>query len=204
MCGRGTQWLDAKSPHRKRPPRTRLWIGLFQGVNVGGNNKLPMKELAALLESEGLEQVKTYIASGNILFRSGLGEKALEKRIEEAIDRTFGFRPPLFLITLKHLEKLLRENPYRDREAQGKGQHFFFLKAPAKSADLEMLEGLKADGEEFTLTDHVFYLYAPAGVGRSKLVAKIDRAVQADMTARNLNTKVLIARDLGAGDGRLP
>jgi uncharacterized protein (DUF1697 family) len=172
-----------------------LWIGLLRGVNVGGANKLPMKELATLLESKGLEQVKTYIASGNLLFRSGLSGKALEKRIEDAIEARFGFRPPLFLVTLKHLEKLLAENPYRDREAQGKGQHFFFLKSPAKSADLELLEGLKADDEEFTLTDEVLYLYAPAGIGRSKLAEKIGRAIKADMTARNLNT-VMTLRDM--------
>ena len=172
-----------------------LWIGLFRGVNVGGNNKLPMRDLATLLESEGLEQVKTYIASGNILFRSGLSGKALEKRIEDAIEARFGFRPPIFLVTLNHLDKLLAENPYRGREAQGKGQHFFFLKSPAKSADLDLLESLKANGEEFTLTDEVFYLYAPAGIGRSKLAEKIGRAIKADMTARNLNT-VMTLRDM--------
>ena len=176
-----------------------LWIGLFRGINVGGNNKLPMKDLAALLTAEGLEGVRTYIASGNILFRSDLGVEALDAKIGDAIEGKFGFRPPLFLVTLQHLDKLLAENPYRDREAQGKGQHIFFLKAPARSADLDALGALKDNGEDFTLTDEAFFLYAPEGIGRSKLAEKIGRYVKADMTARNLNT-VEALRDM-ARDG---
>ena len=176
-----------------------LWIGLFRGINVGGNNKLPMKDLAALLTTEGLEGVRTYIASGNILFRSELGIEGLDAKIGDAIEGKFGFRPPLFLVTLDHLEKLLAENPYRDREAKGKGQHIFFLKAPARSADLEALAALKDNGEDFTLTDEAFFLYAPEGIGRSKLAEKIGRYIKADMTARNLNT-VETLRDM-ARDG---
>lgn len=176
-----------------------LWIGLFRGINVGGNNKLPMKELAALLTAEGLENVRTYIASGNILFRSELGIEALDKTIGDAIEGRFGFRPSLFLVTLEHLENLLATNPYRDWEAKGKGQHIFFLKARARSADLEGLAALKDNGEDFTLTDEAFFLYAPEGVGRSKLVEKMGKYIKADMTARNLNT-VETLRDM-AKDG---
>jgi len=165
-----------------------LWIGLFRGINVGGNNKLPMKELAQLLTAEGLENVRTYIASGNILFRSELGIETLDKKIGDAIEGRFGFRPSLFLVTLEHLEKLLNTNPYRDWEAKGKGQHIFFIKGPIKLADLEGLAALKDNGEDFTLTDEAFFLYAPEGVGRSKLVEKMGKYLKADMTARNLNT----------------
>jgi uncharacterized protein (DUF1697 family) len=166
----------------------KLWIGLFRGVNVGGNHKLPMKELKALMEAEGFTDVQTYIQSGNVVFRSGLSETETAARIETAIEQRFGFRPPLFLVTAEHLQKLLRENPFRDHEHKGKAQHFMFLKAPATSADLDALAALKANGEDFKLTDKVFYLYAPEGIGRSKLAEKIGRYIKADMTARNLNT----------------
>ncbi len=165
-----------------------LWIGLFRGINVGGNNKLPMKELAALLTAEGLENVRTYIASGNILFRSDRDIAALDKTIGDVVQGGFGFRPSLFLVTLDHLEKLLAANPYREWEAQGKGQHIFFIKGPVKLADLDGLAALKDNGEDFTLTDEAFFLYAPQGVGHSKLVEKMGKYIKADMTARNLNT----------------
>jgi len=166
----------------------KLWIGLFRGVNVGGNNKLPMKDLKALMEADGFADVHTYIQSGNVVFRSALSEADTADRIEAAIEKQFGFRPPLFLVTVDHLRKLLAENPFRDHEHKGKAQHFFFLKAPAVSADLDALAALKANGEDFRLTNEVFYLYAPEGIGRSKLAEKIGRHIKADMTARNLNT----------------
>lgn len=166
----------------------RLWIGLFRGVNVGGNNRLPMKDLKALMQAEGFTDVATYIQSGNVVFRSALSEADTAECIESAIERRFGFRPSLFLVTADHLRKLLDENPFRDREHKGKAQHFMFLKAPATSADLDALAALRANGEDFKLTGEVFYLYAPEGIGRSKLAEKIARYVKADMTARNLNT----------------
>jgi uncharacterized protein (DUF1697 family) len=166
----------------------QLWVGLFRGVNVGGNNKLPMKELAKMLEGLGFTDVKTYIASGNILFRSGLAEAEIETKIGGNVEKTFGFRPSLFLITLKHLEKVLAENPYKDHEHKGKAQHVFFFKAPPVKVDRERMDSLKADSEAYTITDELMYFYAPEGIGRSKLIEKIGQVIKADMTARNLNT----------------
>ncbi len=177
-----------------------LWVGLFRGINVGGNNKLPMKELAKLLESLGFAEVRTYIASGNILFRTGLPETEIETKIGDGVETTFGFRPSLFLITLRHLEKVLAENPYKDHEHKGKAQHVFFFKAPPSKVDRELMDSLKAGNEDYTVTDELMYLYAPEGVGRSKLVEKLGRAIKADMTARNLNTVETLrdmARDAG-------
>jgi uncharacterized protein (DUF1697 family) len=165
-----------------------LWIGLFRGINVGGNNKLPMKELVKVLEAAGLVDVKTYIASGNMLFQSDLPEASLQTLIGEQIQTHFGFRPLLFLITLTHLEKVIKANPYKDHEHQGKAQHIFFLKAPASLINHDLLESLRIESEAYSLTDDAFYLYAPEGIGRSKLVEKLHQGLKADMTARNLNT----------------
>lgn len=176
---------------------SKIWICLFRGINVGGNNKLPMKDLTKALLAAGLTEVKTYIASGNVLFRSDLDEAALEKRIGDLVETNFGFRPAIFLITLSHLEKVLAGNPYRDHEHQGKAQHVFFFKAPPETVDRALLDSLKAESEAYEITDEVMYLYAPEGIGRSKMVEKIGRAIKADMTARNLNT-VETLRDMAA------
>lgn len=167
---------------------SKVWIGLFRGINVGGNNKLPMKDLTRLMLAAGLSDVKTYIASGNVVFRSDLDEATLEKLIGDLVEQNFGFRPSVFLITLKHLEKAMAENPYRDREHKGKAQHVFFFKAPPIKVDVELLDSLKADSEAYEITDELMYLYAPEGIGNSKMAEKIGRAIKADMTARNLNT----------------
>jgi uncharacterized protein (DUF1697 family) len=176
---------------------SKVWIGLFRGVNVGGNHKLPMKELTKQMLAAGLEDVKTYIASGNVLFRSRKSEADLGEMIESLVEKSFGFRPSLFLITLKHLEEALAENPYRDHEHKGKAQHIFFFKAPPAKVDRELLDSLKADNEAYEITNERMYLYAPDGIGRSKMVEKLGRAVKTDMTARNLNT-VETLRDMAA------
>jgi uncharacterized protein (DUF1697 family) len=167
---------------------SKVWICLFRGINVGGNNKLPMKELTKVMLEAGMTEVKTYIASGNVLFRSDLAEATLEALIGDLVETGFGFRPSIFLITLAHLEKVLAENPFRDHEHKGKAQHVFFFKAPPSKVDRDLLDSLKADSEAYEVTDELMYLYAPEGIGRSKMSEKIGRAITADMTARNLNT----------------
>ena len=176
---------------------SKIWICLFRGINVGGNNKLPMKELTKVMLAAGLTDVKTYIASGNVLFGSDLNEAALEKLMGDLVETNFGFRPSIFLITLAHLEKALAENPFRNHEHQGKAQHVFFFKAPPTKVDRELLDSLKIDSEAYEITDELMYLYAPEGIGRSKMVEKLGRAIKADMTARNLNT-VETLRDMAA------
>ena len=165
-----------------------VWIGLFRGINVGGNHKLPMKELVKVMLGAGMTNVRTYIASGNVVFRSDRPEAALIAEIESLVEEHFGFRAQFFLITLKHLEKLMAANPFKDHELKGKAQHLFFLKGPASKVDYELMDNLKADNEEYRLTDECFYFYAPDGVGQSKLMEKLGRCIKADMTARNLNT----------------
>ena len=176
---------------------SKVWIALFRGINVGGHHKLPMKALTQALLEDGLTDVKTYIASGNVVFRSTLAASTLKTRIEDVVEKGFGFRPRTFVITLAHLDKVLAANPYKDAEHQGKAQHIFFFEAAPTSVDRAVLDTLKAPSEAYTVTDEVLYLYAPEGIGRSKLVEKIERAVAADMTARNLNT-VLAVRELAA------
>lgn len=166
----------------------KVWIGLFRGVNVGGNNKLPMKELVKLMEAEGFTRVKTYIASGNVVFRAEASEAELQKRIEDLVEANFGFRSKLFLVTADHLQKLLDANPFRDHEHKGAAQHLFFIQGPITKADTARMDELKAPNEAWHLTDECFYFYAPDGIGRSKLGEKLSQCLKADMTARNLNT----------------
>ena len=166
----------------------KTWIGLFRGVNVGGNNKLPMKDLVRLMTADGFAAVKTYIASGNVVFRTALGEAELQKRIEDLVEANFGFRSKVFLVMADHLQKLLDANPFKDHEHKGKAQHLFFIQGPIAKVDTARMDELKADNEAYHLTDECFYFYAPDGIGRSKLAEKLAQCLKADMTARNLNT----------------
>lgn len=174
----------------------QVWIGLFRGINIGGN-RMPMKDLVRLLAAEGLADVKTYIASGNVLFQSDRNPADLKAMIEALVENSFGFHSHLFLISLPHLEKLLAANPFRDHAHQGKAQHLFFIQGPITKADTARMDELKADNEAWHLTDDCFYFYGPDGVGRSKLIEKLGQCLKADMTARNLNTCETL-RDMAA------
>ena len=173
-----------------------VWIALFRGINIGGN-RMPMKDLVKVLEAEGLTGVKTYIASGNVLFRSDRAHDDLKATIEALVKANFGFHSNLFLITLPHIEKLMNANPYKNREHKGKAQHLFFIQGPITKIDTARMDELKADNEAYHLSDECFYFYAPDGIGRSKLIEKLGQCLKADMTARNLNTCETL-RDMAA------
>jgi uncharacterized protein (DUF1697 family) len=177
----------------------QIWIALLRGINVGGNNILPMKDLRGLLDDLGYENARTYIQSGNCVFQSGENEAGkLEGEIGSAIEKQFGFRPHVFVLTLDALDEAIAANPYPQANDDPKSLHFSFLAKPARDVDLGALEALKADNEAFTLTDAVFYLYAPDGIGRSKLAAKTERHLAVPMTGRNLRS-VLKITELARG-----
>lgn len=170
----------------------KIWIGLFRGINIGGN-RMPMKDLVKLMEAHGMTDVNTYIASGNVVFRSDKSEAELEQEILDLVEANFGFRTKLVLIGHERIRKLMAANPFRDHEHKGKAQHVFFLKAPASKVDNDRMQQLKAESEDYALTDEAFYFYAPDGIGQSKLIEKLGQCIKADMTARNLNTVETLA-----------
>jgi uncharacterized protein (DUF1697 family) len=82
----------------------KTYIALFRGINVGGNNVLPMKELVARLESIGAQNVKTYIQSGNAVFQSQeTNASLLSNKIIAAIKKSHGFEPQVFLLKLEDM-----------------------------------------------------------------------------------------------------
>lgn len=159
-------------------------IALLRGINVGGNNILPMKELVSLMEASGYKSVKTYIQSGNIVYQS---EDNDNEKLSSLIEQKFGFKPYVFVLSIDEFKRAMNNCPYQSD--QGKEIHYFFLEGNNIIIDHSLLESLKADSEQYQLIDNVFYLYAPDGIGRSKLVEKIAKAFPGTtMTARNLNT----------------
>lgn len=167
----------------------KTWIGLLRGINVGGNNLLPMAELRRDLEALNLKNVRTYIQSGNLVFDSQEGTAtSLAERITDQIERCHGFRPLTLVLEHKALLDAVSENPYPDAVNDPKSLHFSFLAEEATRANLETLDKLKAPGESWHLGKRVFYLHAPDGIGRSKLAAKAEQHLGVTVTARNFRT----------------
>lgn len=167
----------------------KTWIALFRGINVGGKNALPMKELVAILEDHGAREVKTYIQSGNAVFVCADKDKSqLSTRIRVAIQKRRGFEPHVLLLGLNELEKAIRQNPFPEAESDPITLHAGFLAAAPAHPEMKALEKLQSKNERFRLIDKVFYLHAPDGVGRSKLAANAERFLGVPMTDRNWKT----------------
>jgi uncharacterized protein (DUF1697 family) len=162
----------------------KTWIALLRGINVGGHHKVPMKRLVELMQINGFADVRTYIQSGNVIFKS---RARPGPAIADLIEEEFGFRPAVLILGAAELLQALNDNPYQ--VDVGKTVHVFFCDKTPKSVDIEFLESLRAATEQYTLTGKVFYLHAPDGIARSALVAKLGKAFPGvTMTARNLNT----------------
>ncbi len=165
------------------------WITFLRGINVGGRNILPMSELKALLEELGCTDVRTYIQSGNVVFRHKEGQAVgLSETISNAVLSRFHFAPTVLLLTASYLENALAANPFSSAEEKPKTVHLYFLSAAPAAPDLGGLKQLKLASEEFELIDQVLYLYAPNGIGRSKLAARVEKLLGVSATARNWRT----------------
>jgi len=165
------------------------YIVFFRGINVGGKNALPMKELVALLENSGVQKVRTYIQSGNAVFQSAAKDLSqLSKQLAAAVKKRHGFDPYVLILELEAIKKAMAENPFPDAEADPGSLHLGFLASTPKNPDLGKLAALKKQSERFHLSEKVFYLYAPEGVGRSKLATSAEKLLGVTMTDRNWRT----------------
>jgi uncharacterized protein (DUF1697 family) len=163
-----------------------IYIAFLRGINVGGKNPLPMKELVAVLEDLGSQKVDTYIQSGNAVFKSRDKDVSqLSKMISAEIKKRRGFEPHVLLLKLKDLERAMTENPFPEAETDPQALHVGFLASSPRNPNLKMLESIKSDSERFHLIDNVFYLHAPEGVGRSKLATNAEKLLGVPMTDRN-------------------
>lgn len=175
-------------------------ISFLRGINVGGKNILPMKSLAALFEQCGANQVVTYIQSGNVVFAldETLRLSSLEAAVAAQIQSQFGFTPAILSLSLLELEHAIDHCPYDAAELDPATLHYGFLAQQPDAPDLEKMHSLRKDSEQFELSDKVFYLSAPEGIGKSKLAASAERCIGVAMTMRNFKT-VIRVRDIARG-----
>ena len=153
---------------------------MLRAVNVGGTGKLPMSDLKEMCEAAGFLSVRTYIASGNVIFKSRLRENAVKRSLESALFDYAGKSVGVMVRTAAEMADVLLHNPFPD--APGNGTVAIFLDEPPPPDTLDTISG-RAD-EEVALGIREIYVRYGAGMGRSKL--KIRAAKNG--TARNMNT----------------
>jgi uncharacterized protein (DUF1697 family) len=162
------------------------FVALLRAVNVGGTGKLPMSELKALCEVAGFTKVKTYIASGNVVFEAAMTEAEVAAALESQLTAYAGKPVGVLVRTAAEMAAALAANPFPDA-APNLTVAIFLDRPPAKDA----LDGVVAsDGEEVRLGKREIYVHYPNGQGRSKLKLPAAKAG----TARNINTVGTLAR----------
>ncbi len=169
---------------------SETYVALLRGINVGGANKLPMKELAALFAAAGAKDGRTYIQSGNVVFKAtGHVVAHLANTISEAIEEGFGLKVPVLLRSRAELEAVLDANPFVDRGSNPKAFHVMFLSDHPSDERVAALGPQRSPPDEFAVLGREVYLHCPKGIARSKLTtAWIDRALGTVATVRNWNT----------------
>ncbi len=178
------------------------YIAMLRGINVGPGKIVKMERLRASFEALGFDGVKTYVQSGNVIFESEQKSPAgLSNKIEEKIQRDFGFTVPVLLKTSKEIDQIVSDNPLlKEKGIDHSKLHVTFLSdAPPKMA-VKVLEPLATSRERFRILNREIYLYCPDGYGRTKLSNNaIEKKLSVVATTRNwrtVNTLLEMCRSL--------
>jgi uncharacterized protein (DUF1697 family) len=171
-------------------------VSMLRGVNVGGHNMVKMEALRALYESIGLRDPQTYVQSGNVVFRTDARNLAgVAAKIEEAIERNFGFRTPVVVRTSSELRDVIARNPFaRRRGIDPRKVLVTFLAADPSAEAREQALQIKPDPEELHIDGREVYMYFPNGLARPKLSwVAVEKKLKTPGTGRNWNsvTKLL-------------
>lgn len=170
-------------------------ILLLRGVNVGGHRRLPMDELRAICAEIGLSDIRTCLASGNVVATSYLPSEQAAAALECAVEARFGFRTDVIARRAESWSSYLDENPFPHLSVTEPNRVMLLLtkRYPEKGA-AETLQELAGEGELVKIVRDGLWIYYSASVGRSRLTpANIDRAIGASSTARSWRTVQAIA-----------
>ncbi len=164
------------------------YIALLRGINVSGQKKVPMADLRSLLEKSGLQNVQTYIQSGNVIFQSVQTEiLELESLIQKSIRSHFGFDVFVLVKTKKDLQSILNDGPFSDQKTE---QSYFTLLHHAPEINLvDDVKKIDYHNEEFIISDQCVYFYSDAGYGNAKCNNNFfERKLKVTATTRNFKT----------------
>jgi uncharacterized protein (DUF1697 family) len=162
------------------------FVALLRAVNVGGTGKLPMSDLKEICEELGFAAVRTYIASGNVVFTSRKSEAAIKAALETRLQAHAGKPVGVLVRTDAEMAQVLADNPF-PKAAPNRTMAVFLDRAPPA----DTLVGVRGQrDEQIRLGRREIYIHYDQGMASSKLVV----AAAKSGTARNMNTVATLAR----------
>lgn len=156
------------------------YVALLRAVNVGGTGKLPMTTLTQMCEALGFEKVKTYIASGNVVFRSDGSEDQIRSALEEQLRAYAGKSIGVIVRTAAEIADTLARNPFAD--SPGNRVMALFVDGALPAASLDGITGIM--NEQVHLGKRELFVHYPDGMANTRI--RIPSAKHG--TARNMNT----------------
>lgn len=177
-----------------------VYVALLRGINVGGKNKLLMRDLSSMFSEAGCDEVRTYIQSGNVVFWA---DPELAGRVPdligEAIAARFGYRVPVLTRTGRELAAILGTNPFLGAGADARQLHVGFLVDRPEAAAVDALDPDRSPPDEFAVIGREVYSYCPQGLAGTRLTTRyFESKLSTTMTARNWKT-VLKLHELASG-----
>lgn len=160
------------------------YISILRGINVSGHKPVKMDALRKLYENLGYKNVTSYVQSGNVVFTAKDSENKLEPKIAHQIEKEFGFKIPVIVLTIDKLKRIIDNNPFLKETPAF--LHVTFLAAKPETFDRKAIEDKKLDGEKISFSDDAVYLYCPNGYGVSKLSNSfLESKLKVTATTRN-------------------
>lgn len=180
-----------------------IYIALLRGINVGGKNMIKMAELKRSLEAIDLNQVQTYIQSGNVLFESNEDEETLKNKIEQKIVEDFGLSIPIVLRTSEELEQIIHNCPFSladiskaEMQSEGESMYVALLAHNPLQEKMDLLSKYKSNDDAYQIEGREVYLLFSNSIRNSKLANNLQK-LEVPVTVRNwktMNKLVLLAK----------
>lgn len=168
-----------------------VYVSMLRGINVSGQKKISMKDLATLYESQGLTNVRTYIQSGNVVFNAaGKDSSGLARKIAKAINEAYGFEVPVLVRTRQEMVQTVKKNPFLERKGVDATKlHVTFLAQVPVKERVRQLEAADAGIDQCRVIGSDAYLYCPGGYGKTRFSnIFIEKQLAVGATTRNWKT----------------
>ena len=176
---------------RKNEPMAK-YISILRGINVGTGRKVPMTDLKKQCENMGLQNVQTYIQSGNVVFELSQPESVteLETHLQKAFTETFGFDIPVLIRTSKDWTESIAQNPFlKEENVDIDRLHLTCLKEIPSPELLEKIKMFQYLPDQYEIIGKDVFIFCAAGYGSSKLVNSFfESKLKTPATTRNWKT----------------
>jgi uncharacterized protein (DUF1697 family) len=170
----------------------QTFISILRGINVSGQKKILMADLKVLYENLKFKDVRTYIQSGNVIFKSNepLSDIEFEKKIEDQIFKKYDFHVPVIIRSEDEIRKIIAANPFlKEKNIDPKKLHVTFLSNIPDKENVESIEKMDFSPDKFMISGKEVYLYVPNGYGETKISNTFfEKKLKVKATTRNWNT----------------